>query len=1100
MRMSCLCISVLLMNGNLLIAGPVRAQRAEETKVTVSLKGEPLKVAMRQIENQTAFKFAYVQAQIAAYEKLYLPKKHRALLETLDLLAQSTGLRFVIRDNTIVILKKSPPVSSYLEENILREGEVAEILESFQGSITLTGKVTDDKFAPLANVSVAIKGTTKGVTTDGNGNFSIDGPDDKPVVLVFTYVGFETREIAMGKKTHFDVQMVPTRGKLDEVVVVGYGTQKRKDVTSPISTVKSEDFNQGGARNALDLIQGKVAGLVITRTSASNPNSGVAIQLRGVTSITGNLAPLVVIDGIPGGNLDLLQQDDIESFDVLKDGSAAAIYGTRGNGGVILVTTKKGKSGPPRFDYSTYFRKEYITKRPDFLTAAQYREKIASGLYPALTHQYDTGIYKYNTDFFDSLVNHDNITQYHNLAVSGGTAGSNYRASVYYNDFQGIALKNSRRQYGTRLNINQRGLNGRMTAQLDVVTNFNKANLLGGGGWEDQLNRIPTLPIHNPNGTYYFQANTTNQVARLYQQSSLRGQQTTSADGKVGLELIKGLKASIFGSITRDSYIDNFYAQVASEPSVNSWNGGGQAIKTTNLSTSYAMEPTIEYSRLIGMDHNLSAIGGYSYQYNVSENFSVTNYGFPNDQDAENNLNIGTGLNAVPPPGIPRATFSSTKADDKLIAFFGRINYTFRDRFMAQVILRHEGSSRFGAHNKWANFPAASVGWNLTQEKFMTPIKWVNNLKLRAGYGVTGNSGIPNYQSLVLLNQGGFYLNPDGIWRQTLGPNTNPNPNLKWEKKAEFNIGVEFSLLNNRLGGAIDVYKRKTTDLLNNYNTQLPGFIQPTIIENVGTIENKGIELTLNATPVKTRDFTWNSVITASTTHNKLVSLSNSTFQATYLEFGGIGGFGALGNAIRTVEGGDLGNFYGKRFAGFDANGKWLFFKADGKTKVPLTQINAADLTVIGNGIPKYYFSWTNDFMYKNFDLRVFFRGRFGNKILNTMDLSYGNRVYLPNNVLNSAFTKHAALNDTYQYSDYYLEPGGFLKLDNVTIGYRFKFKTTTIRSMRVYITGTNLATITKYKGNDADFVNDTGLGAGVDSRGPYPSTRQYSAGLTLGF
>ncbi|HMH23590.1 MAG TPA: SusC/RagA family TonB-linked outer membrane protein [Puia sp.] len=965
---------------------------------------------------------------------------------------------------------------------------------------TITGTVTNAKDGtPVEGASVEAKGVTAGTLTGANGHFSISLPAAAKN-LVFSFVGYASQELAIGSSAVMHVSLQPSDNSMDQVVVIGYGTQKRKDVTSAVATVKSEDFNQGGARNALDLIQGKVAGLAITRTGGSNPNSGVAVQIRGVTSL-GGLSPLIVIDGIPGGNLDLLQQDDIESFDVLKDGSAAAIYGTRANGGVILVTTKKGKPGPPRFEYSTYFRKEYITRRPSFLTASQYRAKIASGLYPALTHQYDTGLYKYNTDFFDSLVNHDNLSQYHDLAMSGGSANSSYRASIYYNDFQGIGLKNSRRQYGARLNVNQKGLDGRLTSQLDIVTNFNKANLLGGGGWEDQLNRIPTLPLHNPDGTWYFQANTTNQVARLYQQFNPRNQQTTSADGKIGLEIIKGLKASIFGSVTRDSYIDNFYAQLASEPSVVSWNGGGQASKSTTLNLQYAMEPTLEYTRVIAKDHTVTAIGGYSYQYNVQESFSATNYGFPNDEEAENNLNVGTGLSAVPPPGIPRATISSAKADDKNIAFFGRINYTYKDKYMAQVILRHEGSSRFGANNKWANFPAASIGWNIAREKFMQPVRFIDVLKFRMGYGVTGNSNIANYQSLVLLGTGGFYINPDGTWRQTLGPSTNPNPDIKWERKGEFNIGIDFSVLKNRIGGAIDVYKRRTTDLLyNNYNTQLPAFIQPTITENVGTIDNEGIELTLNATPVKTRDFTWSMDATASTAKNKMVNFSNQTFKATYLEFGAIGGFGALGNAIRTVEGGDLGNFFGKRFAGFDPTGKWLFYKKDGKTKVPFSSITPDDLTVIGNGIPKYYLSWTNDFFYKNFDLRIFFRGRFGYKMLNTMDLSYGNQIYLPNNVLNSAFGKNAQLHDTYQYSDYYLEPGGFIKLDNLTLGYRVKVKTTAIHNLRIYATATNLAIFTKYKGNDPDFVNDTGLGAGVDSRGPYPSTRQFALGLNLGF
>lgn len=967
----------------------------------------------------------------------------------------------------------------------------------FSQTRSVTGKVTDAKEGqPLESVSVRIKGASTATQTKADGSFSIQVPPTARY-LEISSVGYEPQEVQIGSSKNLTISLTSTLAELQDVVVVGYGTQKRKDVTSAVTTVKSEAFNQGGARNALDLIQGKVAGLAITRTGSSNPNSGVSVQLRGVTSITGSLSPLIVIDGIPGGNLDLLQQDDVESFDVLKDGSAAAIYGTRGNGGVILVTTKKGKAGAAQYDYSNYERREYMTRRPDFMTAADYRAKIADGTIAA---QYGTGIYGYNTDFFDALINHDNLSQYHNFAASGGTANSNYRTSVYYNDFQGVALQNNRKQYGIRLNINQKGMNGKLTTQIDLTTNFNKANTLGGGGWENQLNRIPTLPIYNPDGTYYYYANTTNEFARLNMQSAKRGQQTSAGDVRVSYEIIKGLKASVFGSIQRDSYIDNSYAKLLSEVSINSYGGGGRADKSTTLNINYALEPTIEYRTIIKNNHTITLLGGYSYQYNVSENFSVTNYGFVNDLTNENNISIGSGLAAIPPPGIPRASIGSGKSDDKLIAFFGRVNYNFSDKYNLQLILRHEGSSRFGINNKWADFPAASVAWNLMKEKFMSKVTLFENLKLRAGVGVTGNSGIPNYQSLVTLGTGGAYLNPDGTWRQTYGPGNNPNPDLKWEKKTEVNIGIDFSMLHGRFGGSIDLYQRKTNDLLFNYSTQLPPFIQSTIYTNVGAIQNKGIELTLHGTLVKHRDFNWNMFATASTGSNKMVSFSNAVYSASFVEFGGIGGFGALGNAIRTVEGGNLGDFYGKRFAGFDAAGKWLFYKADGKTTANFSGITGSDLTVIGNGIPKYYVSWTNDITYKNFDFRLFFRGRFGYKILNTMDISYGNKIYLPNNVLKSAFGKNAQLNDTYQYSDYYLESGGFLKLDNATIGYRFKMNNSYIRSLRVYASGTNLLTITRYTGNDPDFVNDNGLGAGIDSRGPYPSTRQITIGVNVGF
>jgi TonB-linked SusC/RagA family outer membrane protein len=956
----------------------------------------------------------------------------------------------------------------------------------------ITGRVTaaSDNSA-LPGVTVVVKGTSNGTTTDVNGKYALQvgSPQD---VLVISFIGYTPQEVAVGNRSALNVSLKEDAKALEEVVVVGYGTQRREEVTSAVTNVTQEDFRQSGARNALDLVQGKVAGLTISR-SGSNPNSGVAIQLRGVNSLRGDQGPLVVIDGIPGGNLDLLQQDDIESISVLKDGSAAAIYGTRANGGVILVTTKKGKSGPARFDYNTYVRKEYVRNRPDFLSPEEYRARIQAG---------NTNLgqdYGHSTDFFGLLINEQNLSQNHNLAMSGGSANTTYRASMYFQDLQGIAKENSRKQYGGRLSINQTGFNDRLTAQVNLATNFNRANLLGGGGWENSLIKNPTLSAYNPDGTYYFEGTSTNEVARLEQETNHRQQQTTSVDAKLTLEIVNGLRASIFGAQQRNSYIDGQYRTLASEFSQENdiFKGGGYAYRSTSLSNNYTVEPTLEYNKTVA-DHHVNAVGGYSYQYFVDENFNASNYGFVNDNFQENNMGTGNQLS------VGKAGMGSGKGDNTLVAFFGRVNYSFADKYLLSMILRREGSSRFGANNKWGSFPAASLGWNITKESFMQSISAINNLKLRLGYGVTGNQGIPNYSSLVTLGGGGRYIYPDGQWRETYGPERNPNPDLRWEKKQELNLGLDFDLLDNRLGGSVEVFQRRVVDLLDDYASQLPPYVRELTFTNVGTIANRGVELTLNAKAMQQKDFTWNIDFTGSTARNTMESFSNEIFKAEFREYGSIGGFGALGNAIRTFEGGRLGDFYGKRFAGFDEAGKWLFYKRNG-AKVPFNQINTGsnlattDLVVLGNGIPKYYASLTNSFNYKNFGLRFFLRGRFDYDILNTMDISYGNQIS-KTNLLQSAFGKHAQIRDTYQYSDYYLEPGDFVKLDEITFSYNFKLNTSYIRNLRLYATGANLATFSKYTGNDPDFVGDTGLGAGIDSRSAYPNTRSFLIGLNVGF
>jgi TonB-linked SusC/RagA family outer membrane protein len=958
---------------------------------------------------------------------------------------------------------------------------------------TITGVVTNAvNNTPVAGASVVIKGTNTGVTTDEEGRFSIAAkPGDR---LVISYLGMKTVEVTVGASTNISVQLRDDAQSLDQVVVVGYGTQKRKSITSAVTTVKSTNFNPGGTRSPLDLIQGKVAGLNVTRTAGNNPNSGASIQLRGVTSLTGTRTPLIVIDGIPGGNLDLLQQDDIESFDILKDGSAAAIYGTRGNAGVILVTTKKGKSGAPRYDFSTYVQREYVDRKPDYLTASDFRKLIADGV---VQPSQDFGA---STDLYDELIDKNNLSQYYNFAASGGTAQTNYRASIYYNDANGIAKQNGREQFGGRVNVNQRGLDDRLTLTMNIAANFNKANLLGGGGgdFEQAIQRNPTAPIYNADGTFFETQgfNNYNPLSRLVYRISERNQQTFSGDAMLSLKLFKGLTASTFVSYVRDNYNDRNYRSTRDwdQRPASSYQGMAYASKSNLLYWSKTLETTVNYTKQIGEQHNITALAGYSYQYETTESFSVNNNGFTTDGFLDWNLGAGSAIQNL---SLPRPGMGSSKSDNTLVAFFGRVNYSFADRYFLQAIVRREGSSRFGANHKWGNFPAVSVGWVLSEESFLQQADFIDQLKLRVGYGVTGNQGIPNYQSIVTLGTGGVYPQ-DGVYYQTYGPVRNPNPNLRWEQKAELNFGLDFAVLNNRLSGSVDVYNRTTKDLLYNYNAQQPPFVRDQLYTNVGSIRNSGVELQITAIPVQNKNFQWAVDFAGNTQKNKLTRLSNDVFKANWLEFYGLPSPGALGNAFRLEEGGAVGNFYGKRFAGFTEDGKWLFYKKDG-SKGTASQMTNEDLTIIGNGVPKLQLALNNRFSYKNFDLTIFFRGKFMFDILNTKELYFGNKQWLPNNLLKSAVTKHNQLNDAPQYSDYYLEKGDFVKLDNLTIGYNFNLNTKYIRNMRLYATGRNLATFTGYSGIDPE-LQDTGFETGVDGRGFYPRTKSIAIGLNVGF
>lgn len=957
------------------------------------------------------------------------------------------------------------------------------------------GKVIDDNDgSTMPGVTVALKNSTVATQTDVSGNYSIQVEGNNSV-LVFSFVGMVTQEQIVGSRTVIDVVLDSSNEGLDEVVVVGYGTMKRREVTSAVATVKARDFNPGGVRSPLDLIQGKVAGLNINRPQGNNPNAGAAIQLRGITSINGTLSPLIVIDGIPGGNLDLLQQDDIESFDVLKDGSAAAIYGTRANAGVIIITTKKGKDGPARFDYSTYFQHEAVDNKPEYLNASEFRELISQGIVDA---SQDFGA---STDLYDELINKSNLSQYHNLAASGGKTNSNYRASIYFNDAEGIAKQNSRRQFGGRVNVNQIGFNERLTFIANMAVNFNKADLLGGqrGDFEQAVQRNPTAPLFNADGSFVeTQAyNNYNPLSRLANRISERDQQTVSADAKLDFRIIEGLHFNTFVSYLKNSFNDRYYRSTKDwdQRRNSSYQGMAYASKSNFMEYTKTLESILNYSKDINEKNTISALLGYSYQYYTYEDFYVNNNGFTTDGFLDWNLGAG---GAIQNTALPRPGLGSGKQDNTLIAFFGRVNYSFANKYFAQAVLRREGSSRFGANNKWGSFPAFSVGWEITQETFMQNLTAINNLKLRIGYGVTGNQGIPNYQSIVTLGTGGVYPQ-NGVYYQTYGPGRNPNPNLRWEEKAEINFGLDFGLFSNRITGSLDVYNRKTKDLLHNYNAQQPAFVTGSIFTNVGSIRSRGVELQLSAQALKRGDFVWSIDFAGNTNSNKLTQLSNDVFKANFLEFYGLPSPGNLGNAIRLEEGGDVGNFYGKRFAGFTEDGKWLFYKADGTT-ARASDINSNDLAVIGNGVPNLHLALNNRFTYKNFDLSIFFRGMFMFDILNTKELYFGNKKWLPNNLLKSAITTHNELNDDPQYSDYYIEKGDFVKLDNLTLGYTLPIKENKyVRNARIYFTGRNLLTITGYSGIDPE-LESTGFSTGVDDRGFYPRTKSFTVGLNVGF
>ena len=960
---------------------------------------------------------------------------------------------------------------------------------------TISGKISDVKGVPIPGVTVKEKNISNGVVSDFDGNYKITTEGDSPI-LVFSFIGYKTKEVKVGNQSIVNVQLEENLEALSEVVVIGYGTQRRADVTSAVSTVKSDDFIQGNVKDAAQLIQGKVAGLSVSSPSG-DPTAGAQIMLRGISSINGNTAPLVLVDGVPG-SLQTVAPEDIASIDVLKDGSATAIYGTRGTNGVIIITTKDaGKAKEPTIDYNGYVSFSSISNKLNFLNADELRQKYQEGYTFAGANFEDFGA---NTDWLDQITRNA-VSTVHNLIYRGGNETSNLTASLNYRNNEGVFIKTDNKKYTGRIDVNHEMFDGKLKSNFSVIVS-EQSFFTGGDGYSfdpyvyrQALIRNPTEPVRNEDGSWferdiYFYDNPVAYLEETKGQNRYRNMRFT---GSMAYSPIDNL--TIKGLFTRkgNSNIRGFY-QTKNHVSTTKNGINGYASRGTDDYVGNYGELTAHYHGSVGK-HKFTALVGYNYEDNTNEGFYATNRDFPTDAYTYNNIGIGQGL------PLGEAGMGSYKNSDKLIAFFSRVTYNYDDKYLLMASLRHEGSSRFGADNKWGNFPGVSVGWRINEEDFLKDKSWINNLKFRAGFGVTGINAGSSYQSLSSLNYNNYFLY-NNRWIRELIPARNANPDLRWEKKEEFNVGLDFDFLDGRLSGSVDYYDRTTKDALYNYDVPVPPYLYGSIMANVAQLNNKGFEALLNVVPVKSENFTWNSNFTFSTNKNKLVSLSNDQFQTTNDFFY----TGYTGEPIQTSThivqvGQPIGNFYGLKSVGVTEDGVFLIETPDGQT-IPANESSSADRQILGNGLPKYYLSWNNSVKYKNWDLNVNMRGAFSYQILNFSRMFYEN----PNinyNTLDSAFDKvygKAVLTDVQRYVSYYIENGDFWKIDNVTLGYTFNTESLDfIKNFRVYASGMNLATITGYSGVDPE-VNRIGLSPGNDERDKFPTTRTFSLGLNLTF
>lgn len=966
----------------------------------------------------------------------------------------------------------------------------------------IMGTVTDQDGEPLIGVTVTLPGTKAGTMTDIDGKYSISADSDGKIR--FSYIGYVSVEESIAGRTVIDVTMKEDSGVLDEVVVIGYGTMDKKELTSAISHIGEKDFLTVSSMDPSMMIQGKVPGVSITNTGAGDPNNQASIQIRGVSSRSAGLGPLIVIDGVPGGNLTNINPGDIASFDILKDGAASAIYGTRGSNGVILVTTKKGsRDGATHTSYSATFSWDRINKELDMMNAADYREvRLGWG---------DRGVdLGGNYDWLDG-VSRTGFAMQHTLTVSGGNERSNYRVSADFRDANGIDLRSGRREYGARASVSHTTKGGLFTVMANIAPRIIYRDNADWSVFKDALEANPTTPLMDPENpaqyyNFYGQVAASNPVERQLLEKNQSDTKLLDWDGTMKLNLLPLLARDSQSEHTLSTQLtfadhqysnnDSWFRPSSSTECINNGHDG-EASRKYSKDRQYSLEWLVNYGTRIAEKHNVKAMLGYSYQYFQSSGFEAQNKDFPNDGLGADNL--GTGEWAKEEGEV---MMGSWKSDAKLISFFGRVSYDYEGKYLLTASLRHEGSSKFGKNHKWGNFPAVSAGWRISQESFMRDISWINDLKIRADYGVTGNQDFSSYLSISTM--GGFkYYYYNGRYFQVWGPGKNVNPDLKWEKGKNWNVGIDFAFLDSRIYGSLNYFNRRQQDLLGDYVVPVPPNIHEKTFVNVGTMKNTGFEFDINFNAVDTKDFSYNFGIIGTVMDNKFESFSNSEYVGQdYYPVCGTEDPYPFYNLQRIEKGQSLGNFYMWRYAGITSEGEWLVYDKEGDI-IMASQATDEDRCIVGNGMPKFTMSTSHNFRYRNFDLALFFRGAFGYDIFNIHDFYYGTRNFT-GNVLRKAYGKNfdVSPNATNIVTDYYLERGDYFKLDMVTLGYTFNLqKCRFIDRIRIYGTVKNVFTITKFSGVDPSTYQVNGLQPGAQgSRSYYPSTRQFIAGISVDF
>lgn len=962
---------------------------------------------------------------------------------------------------------------------------------------TVTGKVVDKAGNPLPGVSILYKGTSTGTITDLDGNYRLDVPEGSGV-LIFSYIGFQRQEVNINGRSTIDIQMEEEVEALDEVVVIGYGSREKKDVTGAMSTITPEDFNPGVISNPAELMQGRISGVQVT-PSSGEPGAGINVNVRGVGSIRSGNNPLFVIDGVPmsGGNttpagsdvgdvggmqaknpLNFLNPDDIASIDVLKDASATAIYGSRGANGVVLITTKSGKSGESKISYSGYVGVASLREKINVLSAEDYRDARIRYLKGADDYDFG-GSTDWQDEIFQQALSHN-----HSVAVSGGGEKSNYRASISYMDQQGIVITSAMEKITGRINLNQTLINDRLKVGVNLTASNIKDRGVpigeGGGFLGDALGNAlranPTMPVKSDTGYFQFSASDRNPVAMI----NLIDDRTTT-DRILGnltadLKIIEGLHWNT--NIGLDKSLSTRHVNYARELIYITPQGRGDIM--FNEYKSNLLESYLNYNTDFA-GSKLSLMAGYSYQRFETNFHGLIGQGYGSSEILPTG-NIGGNSREIEP------TIYSGGPIAELQSFFGRAEYSYNDKYLATFSYRVDGSSRFGPERKYGAFPSGALAWRVSEEPFLAKNSFISNLKLRAGWGKTGNQEIPDY-----IYERVYFKDPTGGIQIT----RMENPFIQWETTTQTNVGIDYDIWGGRISGTADYFYKSTTDLL--FEVYLPG---PSPTErgwqNIdASVINKGFEFSLNGRWIEANDFSWSSTINFTKIDNTVEDLDYTIFT------GQIHGQGLTGITTQVIESGHpLQSFYLREFVGYDDDGYSLYVGEEGE------RVSGSDavLSHVGSPYPDYTFSVNNTFNYKDFDLNLFVDSKQGQLIYNNTANAYFNKssIAQAKNITYEELYSDRNVEDAVYPSTRYLEDGSFVRLSAVTLGYNLPVKKVKWMSQaRIYLSGQNLYVLTDYSGYDPE-VNTNKAVDGVPSFGidytSYPRPRTVLLGVNVSF